>query len=98
MTEKESSWLTIGQAAKYLGISRDTLRRWEKRGQLKAVRSPSNRRFYTKNQLDSLLGKEPVKNVKPGKVKMGLTSREKLVVYAILACLAVIIAGIILIF
>lgn len=55
---KESRWLTIGQAADYLGVSRDTLRRWEKRGKVKTVRSPTNRRYYTKEQLDQLIGKQ----------------------------------------
>jgi excisionase family DNA binding protein len=50
-----SKWLTIGDAAKYLGISRDTLRRWEKRGRIKPTRSPTNRRFYTKEILDNAM-------------------------------------------
>lgn len=48
--------MTIGQAAKYLGVSKDTLRRWEKRLEgAKAVRSPTNRRYYTQKQLDRLM-------------------------------------------
>jgi len=55
MAAKKASWLSIGQASAYLGVSRDTLRRWEKKGKIKAVRSPSNRRYYTKKQLDGVL-------------------------------------------
>lgn len=56
---KDSQWVSIGEAAKYLGVSRDTLRRWEKKGKIKAVRSPTNRRYYTQDQLDQLMsGKE----------------------------------------
>lgn len=40
-------WLSIGEAAKYLGVSRDTLRRWEKRGKIKSYRTPGGRRRYT---------------------------------------------------
>lgn len=36
MEEKElkPDWMSIGQAVKYLNVSKDTLRRWEKRGRL----------------------------------------------------------------
>ncbi|OGD53098.1 hypothetical protein A3J78_00410 [Candidatus Beckwithbacteria bacterium RBG_13_35_6] len=61
MEEKQSSiWLSIGQTAKLLGISRDTLRRWEKKGIIKAFRFPTNRRYYTKDQLQQIMsGKTP---------------------------------------
>lgn len=49
-------WISIGEAARYLGVSRDTLRRWEKRGVLKPLRSPTNHRYYTVKQLDESLG------------------------------------------
>lgn len=55
MEKSSSQWMSIGQAAKYLGISRDTLRRWEKRGKIKAIRSPTNRRYYTKKLLDAAM-------------------------------------------
>lgn len=45
-------WLTIGQAAKYLGVSRDTLRRWESREKLKSYRTPGGRRRYTMYDLE----------------------------------------------
>ena len=53
----KSPWLTIGPAAKYLGVSRDTLRRWEKKGKIKAVRSPTNRRYYTEKMLDEVMNR-----------------------------------------
>jgi excisionase family DNA binding protein len=55
LDNNEPKWMTIGDAAQYLGISRDTLRRWEKRGKIKAVRSPTNRRYYTQKQLDVIM-------------------------------------------
>jgi len=54
-----SKRLSIGPAAKYLGVSRDTLRRWEKRGKLRPLRTPTNRRLYTQDQLDRLLSDKP---------------------------------------
>jgi excisionase family DNA binding protein len=52
-------WLPIGEAARYLGVSVDTLRRWEKAGRLKPFRSPTNRRFYTKKLLNQVLDNKP---------------------------------------
>lgn len=55
MAQKTSTtldWLSIGEAAKYLGVSRDTLRRWEKRGKIKSYRTPGGRRKYTLYDLE----------------------------------------------
>lgn len=77
MKKQNGQWLSIGQAARHLGVSRDTLRRWEKKGKIKAIRSPSNRRYYTKKQLDQVLGvkeaeKKPVKTKSFQKKDLGL--------------------------
>lgn len=91
---KDAQWMSIGQAAKYLGVSRDTLRRWEKKGKIKAVRSPTNRRYYTKKQLEEAMsGKKPEKISKPGKrvgrtPKLIITGILSFIVAAILAFLA----------
>lgn len=52
-------WLSIGEAAKYLRISKDTLRRWEKKGIIKTHRSPTNRRYYKKEELGFIFSKKP---------------------------------------
>jgi DNA (cytosine-5)-methyltransferase 1 len=72
MAEKNSNWMSIGDAAKYLGLSRDTLRRWEKAGKIKPVRSPTNRRYYTKNILDEALSAK-----KEGKFKKTVRPTKK---------------------
>lgn len=45
------------EAAKFLNITTQTLRNWEKRGLLIAKRTPTNRRYYTKDQLLKILNK-----------------------------------------
>lgn len=55
----QEDWLSIGEAAKLLRISKDTLRRWEKRGIIKAHRSPTNRRYYKKEELNYIFSKRP---------------------------------------
>lgn len=47
--------LSIGQAAKILGISIQTLRRWDEKGRLKAFRiTPTGRRFYREEEIKIL--------------------------------------------
>jgi excisionase family DNA binding protein len=49
--------LSIGKSSEYLGVSIDTLRRWEKRGRITPLRSPGGHRYYSKDELDALFGK-----------------------------------------
>lgn len=44
---------SIGQAALYLNVSIDTLRRWEKKGLITAIRSQGNLRLFTKQELEA---------------------------------------------
>ena len=48
-------YLRIAEAAKYLGVSRNTLRRWEDAGAITPLRTPTNKRRYTREQLDAIL-------------------------------------------
>ncbi len=43
----------IGEAAKYLKISIDTLRRWEKTGKITPTRTPGGTRLYSKEALEA---------------------------------------------
>jgi excisionase family DNA binding protein len=76
--EKKARWMSIGEAAKYLGISRDTLRRWEKRGRIKPVRSPTNRRYYTKELLDRTMDRGTERGGKKPKGKPKRTASPKM--------------------
>lgn len=54
--EKITEYLTIKEAAEFLGISPSTLRNWEKQGKLSAHRNPMNGyRLYRKGELERLL-------------------------------------------
>lgn len=48
---------SISQAAKALHISCDTLRRWDKTGELVAMRRRSGHRYYTQSQIQDALGR-----------------------------------------
>ncbi|MCS7092765.1 MAG: excisionase family DNA-binding protein [Patescibacteria group bacterium] len=47
-------FLSIGEAANYLGVSIDTLRRWAKAGKISDTRSPGGHRYFRKTDLDNL--------------------------------------------
>jgi len=55
-SNEETKLLNIGQASKYLGVSIDTLRRWEKKGKIKTYRSPGGHRYFRKTDLDKVFG------------------------------------------
>lgn len=97
MAEEKSQWVSIGQAASYLGVSRDTLRRWDKNGKLKALRSPTNRRYYIKKQLDSIMSgkKEEKATKKPGK-KVTLGKKPKLILVGVLSFIIAVILALLL--
>ena len=51
--------VSIGEAAKALGVSVDTLRRWERCGRLKSERDTRNRRMILVSEIERLGGHMP---------------------------------------
>jgi molybdopterin-binding protein len=49
-------YYSVGEAAKTLGISVDTLRRWDRQGRIKAERDGSNRRVVPASEIERLRG------------------------------------------
>lgn len=46
--------MTLGEAAKALGVSTDTLRRWDRAGKIETVRDERNRRRVTAREVERL--------------------------------------------
>ena len=46
--------LQLGEAAKAIGVSADTLRRWERAGKLRTVRDSANRRRVPRSEVERL--------------------------------------------
>jgi molybdopterin-binding protein len=51
--------LRIGQAAGLLGVSVDTVRRWEDEGRIRTVRSSGGQRLVTVSEVQRLLSQRP---------------------------------------
>ena len=51
----EPDWLTLGQAAKYLGMAQSTIRKWSDSGRLPAFYTPGGHRRYRRSDLDEFL-------------------------------------------
>lgn len=51
------SFLTVIDAAKLIGVSVDTIRRWEKKGLIKSKRSPQNYRTFNKDEIQRIHAK-----------------------------------------
>ncbi len=47
---------SAGEAARLLGISLDTLRRWDRQGRLHTERDPANRRLVPASEIERLRG------------------------------------------
>lgn len=54
--ERLDEYLTVSQAAEFLGVSPSTLRNWDKAGKVKAGRHPVNGyRLYRREELRKLM-------------------------------------------
>jgi excisionase family DNA binding protein len=51
----EADWLTLGQAAKYIGVAQSTIRKWSDQGRVPAFYTPGGHRRYRRSDLDTFL-------------------------------------------
>jgi len=49
--------LTLGQAAKYLGVAQSTIRKWSDQGRVPAFYTPGGHRRYRRPDLDNFLNR-----------------------------------------
>jgi molybdopterin-binding protein len=54
-------YYSAGEAAKTLGISLDTLRRWDRTGKIRTSRDPGNKRIVSAREIDRLRGARETK-------------------------------------
>jgi excisionase family DNA binding protein len=67
--EGASDWLTLGQAARYLGVAQSTIRKWSDQGRLPAFYTPGGHRRYRLRDLDAFVagsaGAAPASRTRP---------------------------------
>lgn len=56
-------FVSIGKAAKMIGVVPETIRRWQKEGKIKETRSPTNRRLYSLQEIRRIMGQNASENV-----------------------------------
>jgi len=62
---------TISEAARYLGVSGPTLRRWDRAGKFRSLRTIGNHRRYNKQMLDKFLGIQENNDVSESPIEQG---------------------------
>jgi len=51
----DSEWLTLGQAARFLGVAQSTIRKWSDQGRVPAFYTPGGHRRYRRTDLETFL-------------------------------------------
>ena len=72
MLRQMSTALTLGEAARAIGVSADTLRRWDRAGKLRTRRDSAGRRRVPRREVERLAG-HPARH----KVGDGLSARNR---------------------
>jgi excisionase family DNA binding protein len=62
----DPEWLTLGQAARFLGVAQSTIRKWSDQGRVQAFYTPGGHRRYRRQDLESF-----VERSRPGRSSSG---------------------------
>ncbi len=57
MPTGDSDWLTLGQAARFLGVAQSTIRKWSDQGRVPAFYTPGGHRRYRRSDLETFLSR-----------------------------------------
>ncbi len=64
----EPEWLTLGQAARFLGVAQSTIRKWSDQGRVPAFYTPGGHRRFRRGDLETFLARSG-----PGRQQVGPT-------------------------
>ncbi len=73
----DPDWLTLGQAARYLGVAQSTIRKWSDSGRVRAFKTPGRHRRYRRDDLDAFLERS-LPDARPGPVVLIVDDDERL--------------------
>src|ERR1700740_1963555 len=65
-TRRGPEWLTLGQAARFLGVAQSTIRKWSDQGRVPAFYTPGGHRRFRRGDLESFLARS-----RPGRQQAG---------------------------
>jgi excisionase family DNA binding protein len=54
---REPEWMTLGQAATFLGVAQSTIRKWSDSGRIPTFYTPGGHRRYRRNDLETFLSR-----------------------------------------
>ena len=74
----EPDWLTLGQAAKFLGVAQSTIRKWSDNGRVPAFYTPGGHRRYRRRDLEQFLERSGPGGREAGPVVLIVDDDEKL--------------------
>ena|SRR5436190_12688399 len=75
----QDEWLTLGQAAKYLGVAQSTMRKWTDSGRVGSFKTPGGHRRYRRSDLDQFLDRSgPAPSVGGGPLVLIVDDDERL--------------------
>jgi excisionase family DNA binding protein len=63
---RDPEWLTLGQAARFLGVAQSTIRKWSDQGRVPAFYTPGGHRRYRRGDLEAFLARSG-----PGRAQSG---------------------------
>src|ERR1700716_54728 len=74
----DSEWLTLGQAARFLGVAQSTIRKWSDQGRVPAFYTPGGHRRYRRSDLEAFLDRSgPGGRAKSGPLVLLVDDDEK---------------------
>jgi excisionase family DNA binding protein len=56
-TRRDPEWLTLGQAARFLGVAQSTMRKWSDQGRVPAFYTPGGHRRFRRGDLEAFLAR-----------------------------------------
>ncbi len=74
----EADWMTLGQAATYLGVAQSTVRKWSDGGRLPAFYTPGGHRRFRRADLDAFLGGSRAPSGQSGRLVLVVDDDERL--------------------
>src|SRR5215468_2945563 len=74
----DSEWLTLGQAARFLGVAQSTIRKWSDQGRVPAFYTPGGHRRYRRSDLEAFLERSGPGGSKSGPLVLIVDDDERI--------------------